>query len=50
MNRQKLKAEFSSEKEVMGAFSPERETQLVVDRGPKGVTGTVKQQNSESNE
>ena len=39
---QKLKTALTSET-VMGAFSAEHETQLVVDRGPEGIAATVMQ-------
>ena len=46
---QKLKTALVSER-VMGAFSPNRETQLVVDRGPEGIAATVMQRESTSDE
>ena len=46
---QKLKTALASER-VMGAFSPNRETQLVVHRGPEGIAATVMQRESASDE
>ena len=46
---QKLKTALTSET-VMGAFSAERETQLVVDRGPEGIAATVMQKDPDTSQ
>ena len=46
---QKLKTALTSET-VMGAFSAEHETQLVVDRGPEGIAATVMQKDPDTSQ